>query len=159
MCVHHSQQQQCAVSCTVGCPCSPCPAVAGSPMIQLHQFMHPDLCTCHIHFTSTFESVHETLSLNTGGLPLLCVGDVCVVVVCVGGWLCGNKGEWQSSSVYWIWKFHQLSSHTHENLKCQDSQIWKETNWGALCQCVCQTVKKLTANTGLHLICNYIIMH
>ena len=85
MCLHHSQQQQCAIACTVECPCFPCPAVAGSLMIQLHQFMHPDLCTCHVHFTAIFESVHETPSLNTEGLPLLCV---CLCCFCGGDSLC-----------------------------------------------------------------------
>ena len=123
VCVHHSQQQQSAPSCTVGCPCSPCPTVAGSPMMQLHQFIHPDLCTYHIHiWVSTWNTIFEHWRM-TSILYGWCVWWWCVCV-----WLCDNKGKWQSSSVYWIWKFHQLSSQTHENLKQTSTQPDLEGN-------------------------------
>ena len=138
VCVHHSQQQQSAPSCTVGCPCSPCPAVAGSPMMQLHQFIHPDLCTCHIQFTPTFESEHETPSLNTGGWPAFCVGDVCRGGgVCLCDFVIIKVSDRAALFTEFGSFISCLPRPMRISNKRQHSQIWKETNWEALCQCVC----------------------
>ena len=108
-----------------------------TPSVHSSIFMHLSH-SVHIHiWVSTWNTIFEHWRITT----TLCVWCVCVwwcwcVCVCVCDFVIIKVSN--RAAVSWILNFHQLSSHAHENLK--QTSTWpdmKETNWGALCQCVC----------------------
>ena len=94
-----------------------------TPSVHSSRFMHLSH-SVHTHIlVSTWNTIFEHWRMTS----ILC-GWCVSWWWCVSVWLCDNKGKWQSSSVYWIWKFHQLSSQTHENLKQTSTQPDLEGN-------------------------------